>query len=925
MKRITACVIILALALSLISVGGAAAATKKTIYQEGNLLYWRFDGGKDEQTIIIKTDNLPINNTYTEKIVDGPVPAYANGVTYYRDTNPGSDKNYGDTLLNAGVVEQYTNNTEIIHRNPIDKNDSSLFTLWGSAAANPNPGATTLPTDDSGRIIYDYNLPGLMVEDDLLTYKISYEGNAILVPMNSITYYTDVQGKLVKVESDDNIKLQYAIEKQGVGAESAKWILGTNTTTVRLEADYTYTRLVPATEGYYREKYFGYWVDYINTTGGGSDSRHRLTRTDKYDKDTVTDVSNGTHYGTSHYPASNLGGDLSWTVGLNYYSEFHRSTSRYTEQGTDYGQYGFTGINDYPVLNYGYTSPSNTSTGSYYEDYAQFRTTVKDYINNRDFVAIANCPVTSVKETVHYYIDVPCYVINTDMVKGEERDKNIYIKDYLRDYIAVEEYHFTKNKGNFSVKYKYGTGFAVTGITRNTDLKWINGTHISEAISGYDGELIEWWPGQSSVHYYTTPDNINKDIDVSLYMDYGVTLYFLDANKPIKVAKVKIPARSKAPLLKPDEKGADILLKGLKTGTTAIRLANTDGTYMAMPESAKGYFSSNTYLLDGDAKNENKEFYIYNSDKKVDVMTLFGMTDNKNFNNLKGAYIEAQTIGKGSTIPSGVSALYVNEQRVFNTGSSSEHESIILGKGTLYIADADGNNVYEYCLPKENGEPTEWKKIKTAKVQNVKELTEGKTIYIRKASFDTKDQVYHLPSTYISLTYNGGDNNLPNAYYMDDYYVEGTTAVKIINNTPRPQVMIGSTVTAPGDSVSLGQLDTIYKMYIEGGDLVTGLNENMCLVIKAGEKVVTLEEIDNVEINFTDLLDKLESKYGNEWTNAYSKYGITSITYGEIPDYRKVTITATRADDVRYTLYTETSDGTKLEYHPVHLLRYMLQ
>ncbi len=924
MKRTIACLVIMALALSLISVGEAAAATRKTVYQEGNLLYWRFDGGKDEQTIIIKTDNLPINNTYTEKIVDGPVPGYANGVTYYRDTNPGSDKNYGDTLLNAGVVEQYTNNTEIIHRNPVDKNDSSLFTLWGSVSDNPDPNATTLPTDDSDRIIYDYNLPGLMVEDALLTYKINYEGNAILVPMNSITYYTDVQGKLVEVESDDNIKLQYAIEKQGVGSQSAKWILGTNTTTVRLEADYTYTRLVPVTEGYYREKYFGYWVDSIGTTGGGSNSKHGFTRTDKYDKDTLTDVSIGTHNGTSQYPASNLGGSISWTVNLKYLSEFFKSTSRYTEQGTDYGQYGFNDINDYPVLNYGYTSPSNTSTGSYYEDYAQFRTTVKDYINNRDFDVISNCPVTSVKETVHYYIDVPCYVINTDMVKSEEKDKNIFIKDYLRDYIAVEEYHFTKHKGDFSVKYKYGTGFTVSGVTRNTDLKWINGTHISETVSGYDGELIEWWPGQSSVHYYTTPDNINTDIDVSLYLDYGVTLYFLDANKPVKVAKVKIPARSKAPTLRLDEKEAYIQLKGLTAGTKAIRIANTDGTYMAMPESAKGYFSNN-YLLDGDAKNENKDFYIYNSDKPVELMKLFGITDNKNFNNLKGAYIEAQTIGKGRTIPSGISALYVNEQRVFNTGSSGKHESIIIGNGTLYIADADENNVYEYCLPKENGEPTEWKKVKTANVKKVNGLTEGKTIYIRKASFYTTDMVYHLPSTYISLTYNGTENNLPNAYYMDDYYVEGTAEVKIINNTSRPQIMIGSTVTDSGCSVSIGQLNTIYKMYIEGGDLVKGLNENTCLEIKAGEKVVTLEGIDNVEINFTDLLDKLESKYGNEWTNAYSKYGITSITYGEIPDYRKVTITATQADDVRYTMYYETADGTKLEYHPVHLLRYMLQ
>ncbi|MCR5686128.1 MAG: hypothetical protein K6G81_12085 [Lachnospiraceae bacterium] len=911
------------------------AATNQTVYLEENLLYWRFDDGKDKPTIILKTDKLPINNTYTKKVKDGDVPAFYDGTVFFADENPGSAKNYGDTLHNAGVIEPYNNATELIHRNAVEKDMASLFETWGNITYSKiyqgyDIVGEVAATDDNGRTIYSYTLPALLTEPGLLTYTVNYEGNAILIPMNPLTYYTDVQGKLVEVESDGNVKMQYAVEKAGVSTQTAKWILGTQTTTVRLEADYTYTRLVPLLDGNYKEKYFGEWQDRVENSyyspGTGSSPGYTyyhsypFIRTDEFNKNIV-----------NSYPFSM---QSSQYTGSKIISVFQKGkTPKYEEQYTDFGIYGDTSGNDTCVIGTGDLNPESDSTtyGEYYEDYAQFTSKVKDYINNVEYDVVSNCPVTSVQETVHYYLDIPCWIINTDMLKNDEKDKNLYIKDYLRDYIVTEEFHFTRGKGSFKVKYTDDNGFVVSGITRNTDLNWLKGTHISEAIGGYDGELIEWWAGNSTVHNYTTPANINNDIDVLKYKDFGVTLYFQDANKPIKVVKVKIRGRSKAPELKFKQKDELILINGLKAGSSAIRIANTDGTYRAMPAKARGYFETETYLLDGDAKNQNKDFYIYNGtkDKPLDLMTLFDMTDNSYFNALEGAYIETLKIQKG--IPSNISALYVNDQRVFSTGSTSSHDSIVLENQSLKISDADANNIYEYSISAGSGTPAKWKSIKTNKAVKIKELTEGKTVYIRKASVSTKDKAYHLPSTFIKLTYSGSGQNLPNAYYMDDLYTNGSVEVKITNDIPRPQEIIsassgsGAFLAAPGESYSLGTTNAIYRQYIEEGRLITGLNENMCLNVSAGDKTVSLENIDNVEIKFSDLLNKLEAKYGNEWTDAYEKNGITSIAYGLIPQYRRVEVTATPADEDGYTAYFKDAKGNKIEYHPVHLLRYMLQ
>jgi len=260
-KGIMTCVLTAALvAGSFAGIGNNYKAEAKsgssTSYTADQLLYWRVDDGAEKPTIMLKTNSIPINFTYTEA-KDSYLPIDASGSSYFADNNAGSKKSYLDTLYNAGVVKDI--NDMLVRPNRLEPNNSSLYDVWAVRRDVYRDGVYVGPAkDDLGNYIYEFNrnaqLPSVLTEEGMLSYKVNYEGNAILVPRDALTYYADVQGNMVEVEYDGGVKLEYAVEKSNVSAQKAKWILGTNTVTVRLEAEYTYTKLVPITNGEYEEK-----------------------------------------------------------------------------------------------------------------------------------------------------------------------------------------------------------------------------------------------------------------------------------------------------------------------------------------------------------------------------------------------------------------------------------------------------------------------------------------------------------------------------------------------------------------------------------------------------------------------------------------------------------------------------------------------
>jgi hypothetical protein len=863
-----------------------AVAAKDTVYKENELLYWRIDDGNTAPTIKIKTANVPVSCTYTKPLVD-EVPYNGTAADYFVDENPGSTKSYGDTLKNAGVLESLGTGIDekLFHRNPIEPENMSLFSYWGKRVVHTyDTDKKVAEVDKDGLPVYNYNkdnangiegLPSVLTDTGMLTYKINYKGNAILVPKYALTYYTDVQGEFVEVTSDDDVKLQYAVEKSNVKSSDINWILGLNTTTVRLEADYTYTRLVPMEEGKFVHRLFD---------GTGYQVNGNITYT--YKDPLIKKLTS-----PGEYSSSDIG----------------------TKTDTSIPQY------------------NNGVVDSYY-NYGSFYTKVTDDITGYEFEVISNCPVQAVKETIHYYMDVECYIIDTDMVKNSGQDKNVYLKDFLRNNEVREDYRFAKNKASFSVKYKYGEGFSVSGISRNANLEWINGTHVTDTVAGFDGELIEWWAGQSAVHHYSTPDSLNKDVDVDRYMDYGVTLHFMDANNPVKVINLKIPARAKAPKITTSVKNGKISLIGLKAKKVGIRLSDNDGNFInlktLLPTTWKKFFEETTYLMKGDSATSphgDQSFYVFSGgesgrDKDINILELFNLNENNNFNVFGGAFVECQTVASKKKAPSRISAIYINPQDVFNTGKSDKQSSIILEEGYITISDADRNNIYEYCIPGSYGVVDKWTKISNSKRTKVKDLYDKSIVYIRKVSKETNDKSLFIPSSYISLKYNGQGAGVPDAYYMDDYYRKGDVVVNLINDTNYP-VMIGGTEVAPKATKLLATAsNTVFRNYISKTRLVTGLNDSSSISVTAGSKTITITGITDTEIRLSDLLGRLKEEYGNEWTTVYNSAGIKNIT-ANIVSYDDSKIT--KSDEEAYSVIY--NDGEKdYTYHPVHLLRYML-
>lgn len=835
------------------------ASAKDTVYKEDSLLYWRFDDNGEEQFVRIPTDNVPINFTYTYTDT-GSVPAEDNSM-YFQSAARGTDPNYLDTLLGAGVVRSLGDADDSIVFDTDEKN----YRVWRK---------------NTGYGDYVYTMPSVLTNSEILTYKVNYKGNAILVPCDSLEFATDVQGREVVVKSEDNVKLEYAIAKPEAKANSIIYKLSRNKVTVRLEADYTYTRLIPLTSGKYTEGIY------------------------------ATDNIVVAHYRDGE---------------LDYYHVNHRNS-----------------FDKVWTALYGNSNTVNTIKCS--ENYwsimssdSLFTSNAEDYLSGNVYPVYSNCPVTSVKETVHFYKDIECYVIDTNDIRSNNKDMDVYLKNIHKSCVTKEAYKFVKAKTKFAVKYKYGDGFTVSGITRNTGLNWVHDTEPIVSSEGYKGELIEWWPGSSTVHFYTTPERINDDIPVELYIDNGVILYFCDANKPVSTVKVKIPARQKSPkvTLKTTKDGT-VNLYGLKAGLTGIRLCNNDDCYISLPDAlisgTNPAFSAAVNMPSwGEITEEhgNPGFYLYTggSDKKatVGLFDLVNINETTNLNAFGGMFIEAVNFPKGNKPDSDIIARYINEQPVFDVCDSITYDSITLQEGLIKIADADSNNQYEYSIPDSTGEYSEWKIIKSSEPKKESAVVDGATICIRKKAVETNDDTFFLPSTYIKLTYNGQGAGVPCTFYMADLYKNEPVTLKFINDTGHNVTINSGTELAPDAEFTIDNVFANVKYSIDGGKLKKEYT------VAAALSLITEEFSD-----FTDTTVYL-SKLREGMTDAtiiaadYTAYADKTEAFeyvdkisGDTNGYMKnVSFTIPDTDLTGY--YTDKATGTRYSYTPVHLLKMMMQ
>ncbi|MCQ2496249.1 MAG: hypothetical protein MJ131_06615 [Lachnospiraceae bacterium] len=832
----------------------AKASAKDTVYNENSILYWRFDEGTEEQTVRIPTYSVPINFSYTYPTHPGE-PVYYNGYGMpFNTAHCGSNSDYISTLLSAGVL-----------RNLGDKADSVVL---DTGKGNYNVWKTTNAGGDV------YTIPSVATKKEILTYKVNYTGNAILIPCEELEFATNVQGEDVIVYSDDNVKLEYAVTKPDAKASSINYILGRNKTTVRLEAEYSYTRLVPLTQGSLSQKIMGsdsIYSSYYDTTGK-----------------------------TTHVLI-----DHSHTISNNWVINYARSNSNRISCGSGYWD--------------------AYSTDEY------FTTNVKDFRSGNVYPVYSDCPVTSVNETVHFYKDIECYVIDTNEIKANGKDMDIYIKDIHKAAVTKENYRFTKNNAKFSVKYKFSEGFTVSGITRNTDVSWIHDTNIVSLPENFNGELIEWWPGSATTHYYTTPETINTDVPVDIFLDYGATLYFCDANKPTTTVKVKIPARSKAPkILFVTKEGVDYI-KGLKAGETAIRLCGNDDNYIDLPDKlTKGSEAifGDKYLLhvpDEYFSTGDPGFYLYTGGpgKKapVTIADLVNITDSQNLNAFEGAYIEAVSIPKGNKPDSHIKTIYINEQPVFDTGASTSNNSIVLETGFITIMDADTNNAYEYTVLDSNGNPTQWKTIKSSVAKKEKALVDGATLYIRRAALITNDATFFLPSTYIKLRYDGQGADIPCYYYMADYCRNEKTTLSFYNDTDHIVTINGEDIY-PGSEYTVDNVFANVAYSIKNGKLVKDYNIAARLVNPTESfdcftsPLVNISELregmTTAEVRYADY-----ASYASE-TSAFDYTDSDGISIGHISN-----VTVTEPDSSITYIY-EAADGKAYNIHPVHLLNMMM-
>ena len=156
---------------------------------------------------------------------------------------------------------------------------------------------------------------------------------------------------------------------------------------------------------------------------------------------------------------------------------------------------------------------------------------------------------------------------------------------------------------------------------------------------------------------------------------------------------------------------------------------------------------------------------------------------------------------------------------------------------------------------------------------------------------------------------------------MDDYYEKGGVTVNLVNDTNYP-VKIGGVEVKSKETKLLGTGNNIvYRNYIYKDRLVTGLGTSATISVSAGSKTITLSGIDDTEIKLSALLQRLKEEYGNEWTKVYNTTGITNITV-DIDGYAESMIT--KSDEEAYTKKI-TIDEKEYTYHPVHLLRHMLE
>ncbi len=363
--------------------------------------------------------------------------------------------------------------------------------------------------------------------------------------------------------------------------------------------------------------------------------------------------------------------------------------------------------------------------------------------SDQSLVQIPNGYTAHMEEkTIRYEDTMEFYIIDTSLISEKSKAMNVYIKGTGHPKRAIERYSFyNANTGNLIVKYTPEKGFTLDNYAvGNGDVRWYNFGLVNVSAVADGSGCILWKTKGMQQWNVTTPNRINTDIPVDLFLENGTTLYFMDAINPTTTVKVKLPARKVAPTLTSKIVGEQFELTAFKKGyqirccTIESLEQNTGIDYLALPAEI------------GSAGDNNWYDYNYTSSgKNLDICKLAGIVENSNTNTIPGLCIEVR-IGETAKVPSSlIKTIMVNEQRVL---AMEEDTRIVLENGMLKISDASMNNQYEYCIEGVD----KWIVIKNDEVKN-KAIVPGCVIKLRKKAATADSEGIMLPSTYVRLSF----------------------------------------------------------------------------------------------------------------------------------------------------------------------------
>lgn len=352
----------------------------------------------------------------------------------------------------------------------------------------------------------------------------------------------------------------------------------------------------------------------------------------------------------------------------------------------------------------------------------------------------AEWPIYKTEETITYTDTMDFYVIDTTTIEQNEKDVNVYLKSLQNKKVTTVKYRFhNKRKSDLKVTYKKQDGFKVTGLCHGYKWKgWVN--NLTEVGDRYYGDQVLLWKTQNMTKWNAiTPRDINESIPIEQYSQSGATLYFMDANLSSSIVTLKIPVQPNASNTKLKVKNLCYELSSFKAEKEQIRVYTADQSgsvqYKAVPSEIATLDKDNWYDFKGTEEMKNK----------IDIMKLFGLTDNKNTHRIPGFYIEKRVKETDKKFASGVKTLYVNEQELFHISDTGVIE---LSEGIIKISDAISEVKYEYAF--KDSDLTKWKKVSKSFLKD-KALVAGQTICLRKQSVKASDGTVLLPSTYIEL------------------------------------------------------------------------------------------------------------------------------------------------------------------------------